>query len=306
MRKAIVRGLAIVMPPLLTLVFFLWFWNIVDSYILQPVEATVRYTIVWTIADIRADQEVFRDYDYKVKSGQANAPSVPFKELDTWSSGGIVLARVNKNWIPQRVFETVAADPGNQPPHSASAYYHRYVQIEHLPRHLVIPAFLSVFILVLYFLGRLFAFGFGRIIWNQIEKLIDRLPIISNVYSSVKQVTDFAFSDNEFQFNRVVAVEYPRRGLWSIGFVTGESMLDIKNAANEPLLSVLMPTSPMPATGFVISVPKSETVDLNITIDQGDPVLRFLRCCGSIPPTKRQAADHNLAFVFGGEGRPRR
>ena len=115
--------------------------------------------------------------------------------------------------------------------------------------------------------------------------MIERLPIIRNVYSSVKQVTDFAFSKNEIEFSRVVAVEYPRKGIWSMGFVTSESMHDIRLAAGEPMLTVLMPTSPMPATGFTISVPKSQTIDLNITIDQA---IQFCVSCGVVVPDHQQ------------------
>lgn len=88
------------------------------------------------------------------------------------------------------------------------------------------------------------------------------MPIIRNVYSSVKQVTDFAFNDSEIQYTRVVAVEYPRKGIWSMGFVTGESLMDIRKAAGEPMLSVLMPTSPMPATGFTSRYPKVKPLTL--------------------------------------------
>ena len=150
----------------------------------------------------------------------------------------------------------------------------------------MIPAFLAVFLAVMYLVGKLLAAGIGRFFWHQIESLINRLPIIRNVYSSVKQVTDFAFSENEVQFTRVVAVEYPRKGVWSMGFVTGESLLDIRKAAGEPMLSVLMQTSPMPATGFTISVPKSETVDLNMTIDQA---IQFCVSCGVVVPDHQSA-----------------
>jgi uncharacterized membrane protein len=70
-----------------------------------------------------------------------------------------------------------------------------------------------------------------------------------------------------------------------MGFVTGESFLDIRNAADEPVLSVLMPTSPMPATGFTISVRKSETIDLNLTIDQA---IQFCVSCGVVVPEHQQ------------------
>ena len=61
----------------------------------------------------------------------------------------------------------------------------------------------------------------GLLFCNFFEQILHRLPIIRNVYSSVKQVTDFVFGDQEIEYTRVVAVEYPRKGIWSIGFVTG-------------------------------------------------------------------------------------
>jgi uncharacterized membrane protein len=89
------------------------------------------------------------------------------------------------------------------------------------------------------------------------------------------------FNEREIEYTRVVAVEYPRKGIWSLAFVTGESMLDIACAANEPVLAVLIPTSPMPFTGFTITVKKSETVDLNITMEQA---LQFIVSCGVVVP----------------------
>jgi uncharacterized membrane protein len=134
-------------------------------------------------------------------------------------------------------------------------------------------------------LGKFLAAGMGRWIWASTEALIFRLPVIRHVYSAVKQVTDFVFTEQEIEFNRVVAVEYPRKGIWSIGFVTGESMLDIRSAANEPVLSVLMPTSPMPATGFTVTVRKSETIDLDLTVDQA---IQFIVSCGVVVPDHQQ------------------
>jgi uncharacterized membrane protein len=92
-------------------------------------------------------------------------------------------------------------------------------------------------------------------------------------------------TEREIEFNRVVAVQYPRKGIWSIGFVTGESMADIRAAANEPVLSVLMPTSPMPVTGFTVTVMKSEAVDLNVTVDQA---IQFIVSCGVVVPKHQQ------------------
>jgi uncharacterized membrane protein len=111
---------------------------------------------------------------------------------------------------------------------------------------------------------------------------------VRNVYSSVKQVTEFFLSRRELEFTRVVAIEYPRKNCWAVAFVTGESPLDVIEAAGEPVISVLVPTSPMPVTGFTCIVLKREVVDLNITIDQA---LEYIISCGVVvPPHQIQVA----------------
>jgi uncharacterized membrane protein len=169
-------------------------------------------------------------------------------------------------------------------PQTADGIYNRYVQLRYLKRYVVIPVFLCVFVLVLYLLGKFLAAGVGKFFWSQIERVIHRLPLIRNVYGSVKQVTDFMFSESELEYTRVVAIEYPRRGIWTLAFVTGESMLDIASAANEGVLAVLVPTSPMPFTGFTATVKRSETIDLNITMEQA---LQYIMSCGVVTPPQQ-------------------
>jgi uncharacterized membrane protein len=199
-----------------------------------------------------------------------------------------------EEWIPRYIYDAVRANPGKVSPQTAHDYFDRYVRIRYLRRTTVVPLFLSLFILILYMLGKFLAAGMGRLVWGTCESLIQRVPVIRNVYSAVKQVTDFVFTERDIEFNRVVAVEYPRKGVWSIGFVTGESMLDIRSAANEPILSVLMPTSPMPATGFTITVRKSDTVDLDITVDQA---IQFVVSCGVVVPLHQQHKEEDGAHV---------
>ena len=163
------------------------------------------------------------------------------------------------------------------------AIYQRYAELDRLQPQLVIPLFLSVFILLLYLLGRFLAAGIGRVFWNIFERGIHRLPVVRNVYDSVKQVTDFMFDEREIEYTRVVAVEYPRKGVWSLGFVTGESLPDIRAATGEPMLSMMIPSSPMSLTGYTITAPKSETIDLNLTMDQA---LQFVISCGVVVPAQ--------------------
>jgi uncharacterized membrane protein len=108
--------------------------------------------------------------------------------------------------------------------------------------------------------------------------------LVRTVYASVKQVTDFLFSEREIQVARVIAVEYPRKGIWSLGLVTSDGMMEIRDAVGEPVLTVLVPTSPMPMTGFAVTIKKSETIDLNITIDQA---FQFIASCGVVVPPQQ-------------------
>ena len=150
-------------------------------------------------------------------------------------------------------------------PKTAKGIYQRYVEISYLQPHYAIPCFLAVFILLVYVLGKFMAAGIGGFLGDRFDLVIQRLPLVRSVYKAVKQVCDFFFSEKQIQFKRVVAVEYPRPGMWSIAFVTSDGLGDIRAAANDAVLGVFIPSSPMPVSGYALTVLKREAVDLNIT-----------------------------------------
>ncbi len=282
-RRAVLRGLAIILPPLLTIVLFLWAWAQIERYVLEPIEDAARNVIVVSISDVKKEIPAEVPAEERLQAPDGRVISFKYKDR--------VYVPVNggkQSWIPEVVFNNVSEQPGELSLATANEkqIYHQYVRNVYLKRVLVIPVFLCLFLLCLYVIGKFLAAGVGRMFWNFFEGLIHRLPLIRNVYSSVKQVTDFVFSEREIEFTRVVAVEYPRKGIWTLAFVTGESMLDIRSAANEPVVSLLIPTSPMPATGFTVSVPKSETIDLDITMDQA---IQFIVSCGVVVPLHQQS-----------------
>jgi len=263
-RRAVLKGLAVVLPPLLTIVIFVWVGNTIVVYFLEPVERVASWAIYKSVADVRTDLRV------EPQGETARDGDALYKQVD------------NDKFVPLKVYRKVEENLYDEAmPTTARAIYFHYIEQEYLRREIVVPVFLLVFVLILYLLGKFLAAGVGMFFWIRFEQLIHQLPIIRNVYSSVKQVTDFLFSEKEVEYTRVVAVEYPRKGIWSLALVTGESMLDIRCAANEPVLSVLIPTSPMPFTGFTITVKKSESIDLNITIDQA---FQFIISCGVVVP----------------------
>jgi uncharacterized membrane protein len=134
-------------------------------------------------------------------------------------------------------------------------------------------------------LGALLASVVGRTLWRMIEKFIMNTPFLRQVYPYAKQVTDFLLNqDPEMRkkmFSRVVAVEYPKRGIWSVGLVTGTGLTRIVENEKKEFLTVLVPTSPSPITGFVIVIPKEDTIDLAMTIEEA---FRFIISGGVITP----------------------
>jgi len=144
-------------------------------------------------------------------------------------------------------------------------------------------------ILIVCIVGALLASVVGRTLWRMIEKFIMNTPFLRRVYPYIKQITDFVLTQEEKKkmFSRVVAVEYPRKGIWSMGFVTGSGLKRVVDNVKKEFLTVLIPTSPTPFTGFVIMVPKKQTIELDMTVEEA---LRFAVSGGVIAPTGERAA----------------
>ncbi|MEJ2648960.1 MAG: DUF502 domain-containing protein [Sedimentisphaerales bacterium] len=131
--------------------------------------------------------------------------------------------------------------------------------------------------------GAILASYVGKSIWRMAENFIMNTPLLRRVYPYIKQVTDFLLTQEEQKrfFSRVVAVEYPRKGIWTLGFVTGSGLKNVVNRIRKEFLTILIPTSPTPFTGFIITVPKKQTIDLDVTIEEA---LRFIISGGVISP----------------------
>lgn len=142
-------------------------------------------------------------------------------------------------------------------------------------------------IVAVYILGRFVASIFGRFVWRVTETAFFRIPIIKAVYPYVKQVTDFVFTEHQIDFSRVVAVEYPRKGSWSLGLVTGSGMRSVSERLGGDVLTVFVPSSPTPMTGYTLMVSRSEVIDLPISVEEA---VKFSVSAGLIMPISEQMA----------------
>ena len=261
-RRAVVNGLGVVLPPLLTVVILLWVWGTLDQYVLTYVKSGARAAIIYFHSDIRV----------------ADGP--PPHARERLIDNRVYRLVGSNRYIPLDVYREVEESLDGDPmPASARRIYEMYVDQRFLKPQIIVPIFLCLFILLMYLLGKLMAAGAGGIFLGIFERGVLRLPMIRRVYASVKQVTDFMLAGPELEFTRVVTIEYPRRGIWSLGFVMGEGMLDVAQAANEPVLTVLIPTSPMPVTGYAAMFKKSEVFDLNISVEDA---LQYIISCGVV------------------------
>jgi uncharacterized membrane protein len=275
-RRAVLRGLAVVLPPLLTVVFFLWIGGMVNDYVLKPVTTGAREILVF----VSTDEQIVKKSPDKV---------IPDQEMFNGTTYHILPSNADsefRHYIPTHVYKDLAdkLDADEKMPMSGKAAYRKYVELEWLQPQFVLPVFGSVFILVCYLLGKFLAAGLGTMALGAFERGVERIPFIRNVYGSVKQVTDFVFSESQVEYTRVIVCEYPRKGIWSLGMVTSDSMADLEAAANEEVLAVFLPTSPLPMTGYTVTIRKSEVIDLNITVDQA---LQYIVSCGVVVPPQQ-------------------
>ncbi|MHC4426116.1 MAG: DUF502 domain-containing protein [Planctomycetota bacterium] len=145
-----------------------------------------------------------------------------------------------------------------------------------------IIALIAVFIV-----GALLASVVGRTLWRMIEGFIVNTPLLRRIYPYVKQITDFVLTQDEQKqlFSRVVAIEWPRKGVWSVGFVTGSGLKKVVGNMEKEFLTILIPNTPMPVTGYVMMVPKEETIALDVTVEEA---FRFAISAGVITPVGEQ------------------
>lgn len=123
------------------------------------------------------------------------------------------------------------------------------------------------------------------------ELLLARIPIVNSIYSSVKQVSDTLFSSSGNAFRKAMLVQYPREGSWTIAFLTGTPGGDVKNHLVGDFISVYVPTTPNPTSGFFLMMPRADAIELDMSVDAA---LKYIVSMGVVAPEYVAAAATNL------------
>jgi uncharacterized membrane protein len=145
-----------------------------------------------------------------------------------------------------------------------------------------IPGFGVILTLLIVLITGLLAHNFiGKYVVSLWEAMLNRIPIVNSIYSSVKQVSDTLFSSSGNAFRKAVLVQYPRQGSWTIAFLTGVPGGDVANHLQGDYISVYVPTTPNPTSGFFLMVPKADTIELDMTVDAA---LKYIVSMGVVAP----------------------
>ena len=138
---------------------------------------------------------------------------------------------------------------------------------------------------VVLFTGLLAANFVGRSMVGFWESLLDRIPIVRTVYSGAKNFAEIVFSDSSQSFKKVLLVEYPRKGLYSLAFQTATNLGEVQGRTGEDVVCTFLPTTPNPTSGYIIIVPKKDVIELDMEIDEA---FKMIVSLGVVVPTWRR------------------
>lgn len=270
-KRFFLRGLVILLPSVLTLWIVVKAYQFVDSAIAEPINRSVRVAIINVAPYWSPIREQFDPTPEELEAARQSAgPRVPADD--------VLIARLRANNVNEWWAE------------------HWYMNLIGL----------IVAIIVVYVAGRLLGGFLGKRLYRHVERFITSLPVFKQVYPYVKQIVDFLFSDEKaMQFNRVVVVQYPRKGIWSVGFQTGGTMRGIEEHCGDAV-TVFIPSSPTPFTGYTITVPRAEVLELPITVEEA---IRFVVSGGVLVPEQQRCPElapaeaRTLTVTSGAEGK---
>lgn len=249
-KRFFIRGLATLLPTVLTIVLLVKCFEFIQEHISAPItEGAIRLMVVVSDGFPSLDYpEIVPETIEQYRQKELIAPDVP---LDAKARKDMRLWVLRQRW--------------NKFPYSLLGF--------------------GLAVILVYIVGRLLASFIGRKLWGVFETGVLQVPGFKQLYPYVKQVTEFLFGENKIEFSRVVLVQYPSKGIWSLGLVTGAGFRHMAEQRKQEFLTVFIPSSPTPVTGYVIHVGKNEVIDVPISIEEA---LRFTVSAGVIVPTHQE------------------
>ena len=278
------RGLLVLAPAILTIVVFGLLFQMVDRYITGPINSVIYWTLEGNDLGWKGLERLNIDpYDERYLDPD-RLPARFGKYASTGYTG--------------REFEAELAT------HRAEneAFFHDLdelgINAERLRDDVQrrVPPFLGIalsFLLVLW-LGYLMGGFVGRQFVQRMDQALHKVPVVNAVYPYSKQLVEFFFAEKQLEFDTVVSVPYPSEEVWAIGFITSSSMKTLREATGETLVTIFIPSSPMPMTGYTTFVPARKVIPLPITVDEA---LRITMSGGVLIPPREKVRTQALEDV---------
>jgi uncharacterized membrane protein len=164
------------------------------------------------------------------------------------------------------------------------------IPLEYRPEQLLgisVPGFGVVLsIIIILITGMIAANLLGGKLVALWELILSRIPLVRSVYSAVKQLTETLFSSSGQSFRKVLMIEYPRKGLWTLAFQTGTEIGEAQRKTGEEVVNVYVPTTPNPTSGFFLMIPKKDVIELDMSVDEG---LKMIISMGVVVPGAESA-----------------
>jgi uncharacterized membrane protein len=155
----------------------------------------------------------------------------------------------------------------------------------HFPEFYIPGLGIIALLIFIFLIGLLTANFVGKKLLDLWERLLKKVPVVSSIYSALKQIVDSFSMQGSGNFSRVVLIEYPRKGVHTIGFVTGTSKGEVQDKTKGKVLNVFVPTTPNPTAGFLLLVPEADVISLDMKVEDG---MKMIISCGIITPPEKK------------------
>jgi len=268
-----VRGLVTLLPAVLTIVILVTVLQFVDKYLTSPINGAI-YSLLdgnaagWKVLALMEIDPYSREFL------DEEALTTELKDALDEYGGPAALE-----------FQTALANYRDETSTFLRDYEALAIDHEKLRDRTQqkVPPIFGVLIsaVIVLTLGYLASGFLGRRLISSFDRTLTTIPVIRSVYPYTKQVVDFFLSDNELEFDTVVLAPYPSEGVWAIGFVTGGGIRTLDEELDDRHLSVFIPTSPMPMTGFTVFLKASTLIPLDVSVDEA---LRITVSAGVLVP----------------------
>ncbi len=278
--RSFFRGLVTLLPVLLTIVIFGLVFQMVDRYVTGPINTAIYWFLEGNGLGWKA-LDSFHVVPFDKKYLDPNLLPVDLQDIGRANAQGYsdpeFLNALNRFRHDHLSFFRDLTELG----------IHRERLRSDVQR--IVPPFVGVIVslLLVLWLGWLVGGFFGRRLVRRLDDALHVIPVVKSVYPYSKQLVEFFFAENKVEFDRVVGVPYPSAGLWSVGFVTSNGLRSLRRATGKRLVTVFVPSSPMPMTGYTVCIEEERLIPLPMSVDEA---LRIIMTGGVLLPSSEQVA----------------